>query len=368
MGIKCLHLQQLLDVHGTYLVANSSFLVLLLNSQKISDDNLRVGKRKVMKLIVLLALVLNVALAENFYPKNILMLDSKFSHHVALVEKSTHTLYLYKNDNTGAKLVKKYQVATGKYEGNKYVEGDRKTPEGIYLLERFLSHEEIVKMYGEKQAAIYGAGAFTSNYPNIIDKRAGKGGGGIWIHSTDDNTRVSKGLDSRGCVVVVDDDLKDLSKYIDLQNTPMIVVQNISFIKEDTFNTLKNKIVGAVNDWQDAWMNKDFKRYISHYHQEKFFNKHRGNYAQFKTYKRAVFARADKPVISFSNMSVLVHDEYAVVQLEQDYKSPVVDDVGKKTLYLQRDKDYKWKIVAEQWRKLSPENRNIAFVPPNEIL
>ena len=48
--------------------------------------------------------------------------------------------------------------------------------------------------------------------------------------------------------------------------------------------------------------------------------------------------------------------------MEQDYKSQLVQDIGKKTLYLKRDKNYNWKIVSEQWTKL-PNKTNIAFVP-----
>ena len=48
--------------------------------------------------------------------------------------------------------------------------------------------------------------------------------------------------------------------------------------------------------------------------------------------------------------------------MEQDYRSDLVQDVGKKVLYLKRDNNYQWKIISEQWHKL-PEETNIAFVP-----
>ncbi len=301
--------------------------------------------------------------ADEFYPSNILLMDQKFSHHIALVEKSTHSLYLYQSDNGFPVLLKRYQIATGKYSGNKSTEGDKRTPEGIYLLEKFLADTDLNAMYGETQAKIYGAGAFTSNYPNIIDQRNGKTGSGIWLHSTDDNTRISKGLDSKGCVVVVDEDLKDISKYIDLKNTSMVIVQNLSFLNKSSYETIRSKIITAVEDWKDAWSNKDFERYISHYHKEAFNDPSKGDYRAYKAYKKAVFARDDKPIIQFSHTSVLLHEKYAVVQMEQNYKSPIIDDVGKKVLYLQRDENYNWKIAAEQWSRLDQEQRNIAFVP-----
>ncbi len=48
------------------------------------------------------------------------------------------------------------------------------------------------------------------NYPNPIDQRLKKTGGGIWLHSTNDETRIEKGLDSRGCVVAANNDLKEI--------------------------------------------------------------------------------------------------------------------------------------------------------------
>ena len=48
--------------------------------------------------------------------------------------------------------------------------------------------------------------------------------------------------------------------------------------------------------------------------------------------------------------------------MEQDYFSPVIKDVGKKTLYLKQNENYEWKIIHESFKKLDA-NRNIAFTP-----
>ncbi len=301
--------------------------------------------------------------AEEFLPTNIVKLDQKFSHHTIVVEKSTHSLFLFKNNEGTPTLIKKYQIATGKFAGNKSVEGDKKTPEGIYTFGSFLSDTKLNEMYGQEQGKIYGAGAFTTNYPNTIDRRKGKTGGGIWLHSTDDNSRIEKGLDSKGCVVVIDQDLKDISQFIDLDNTSMVIVENLTYLNSQSWKKVRDELVSVVETWQDAWSTKDFDRYITSYDPERFFDSSKGNYQSFKAYKKAVFSRQDNPLIKFTNVSILMHKDYAVVNMEQDYKSPVIDDLGKKTLYLQKNADYEWKIVSEQWEKLDKESRNIAFVP-----
>jgi murein L,D-transpeptidase YafK len=315
------------------------------------------------KLIILLSLtILTNAFAqqEEYLPSSIFQMDNRFAHHVLLVEKSTHSLYLYSNNQQTPKLVKKYQIATGKIKGNKQYQGDKKTPEGIYTFQHFYSNTQLVEKYGDT-GLIYGAGAFTTNYPNVMDIRAKKTGGGIWLHSTDDDSRVSKGLDSRGCVVAIDADLKDISQYIDLKNTPIVIKQNVEFLRKDTWLKNKEDISKTVISWANAWKNKDFNTYINQYSQN-FYNHRKGNFSQYRTYKKAVFARPDTPIISFSDISILSHDSYAVVTLVQNYSSDVIKDIGKKVLYLEQDADYNWKITAEQWYKLE-ENQNIAFTP-----
>ena len=288
------------------------------------------------------------------------MMDDKFSHHVILVEKATHKLHLFENSITAPKLVKTYNSVTGKFKGNKFINGDHKTPEGIYTIYDFLSKEELLKRHG-KYAEIYGSGAFPMNYPNFIDERAGKTGGGIWLHSTDDDSRISKGLDSRGCVVLQNADLKDISQYIELEHTPIVVVQDVTFLSKTTWERNRNDINDAVSKWAKAWQNKDFASYIASYDPQRFHDRTKGNYNSYKTYKQAVFSRPDSPSIKLDFISIMANSEYAVVQLQQDYRSSIINDIGKKTLYLQKDTNYDWKIVGELWTR-SPQN-NVAFKP-----
>ncbi len=299
--------------------------------------------------------------AQNDYlPSNILMMDSKFAHHVILVEKATHKLHLYENSSTFPRLIKTFSTATGKFKGDKSINGDHKTPEGIYTLYDFLSKEELLRRHG-KYAEIYGSGAFPMDYPNLIDEREGKSGGGIWLHSTDDDNRISKGLDSRGCVVVQNADLKEISQYIELKHTPIIVVQDVFYLTKTTWDQNRKDLSNAVNKWAKAWKEKDFGTYISSYDEQRFKDKSKGNYAAYKSYKKAVFSRPDTPLIKFDLISIMATKEYAVVHLQQDYKSHVINDIGKKTLYLKKDANYDWKIIGEQWAKT--ESNGLAFTP-----
>jgi murein L,D-transpeptidase YafK len=298
--------------------------------------------------------------ADEYLPSNILMMDAKFAHHVILVEKATHKLHVYENVDSVPRLVKTINTATGKFKGDKTTNGDHKTPEGIYTIYEFLSKQELLRRHG-KYAEIYGSGAFPMDYPNFIDRLQGKTGGGIWLHSTDDDNRISKGLDSRGCVVVQNQDLKDVSEYIELNHTPIIVVQDIYHLSRKTWERNRKDINDVVQKWAKAWQTKDFETYIGSYDQQKFHDKRHKNYQGYKAYKRAVFSRPDTPEIKIDFISILANEQYAVVHLQQDYKSNVINDIGKKTLYLQKDSNYDWKIVGEIWSPV--EEGAVAFTP-----
>ena len=298
------------------------------------------------------------------FPEALMYLDDFFSHHILIAEKSTHQLHLFKNKGSYPEHIKTYQMATGKKAGDKLFQGDHKTPEGIYQFIDFLPHDDLIKRHG-KAGEIYGVGAFVMNYPNPIDQRLKKTGGGIWLHSTNDETRIEKGLDSRGCVVAANNDLKEISTYIELDKTQIIVVQDLHLLKERTWRTSRNNLKATIRNWIEAWKKEDYKTYVSHYHPQKYFDRFRGSYKNFKNYKKAVFNNPGQPEITISNLSILRSEHYAVATFKQSYKGNKIKDIGKKSLYLELDDEYQWKIVNEQWKKLPHQDlsKNDVFKP-----
>ncbi len=301
-------------------------------------------------------------------PINILKTDARFSHHTLVVEKATHQLHLFENQKGAPHYLRSFKIATGKSTGDKLHTGDKKTPEGIYSFEIFLSQKQLEKRFNNKQkAAEYGAGAFTINYPNAMDLERGKTGGGIWLHSTDNDSRINKGLDSKGCVVVVDNDLKKLSQYIDLPNTTIIIVQDMLFMRQEVWQNYQKDLEALVSDWKTSWENEDLKSYLNYYHPKQFIgNKNSATFSSFSQYKKAVFSNPGKPKIELKNLSIFLHKEYALIQFEQHYESKTLPyEVGKKTLYLKKSDSYEWKIVAEKWSKLD-RGKIVAFKPSSE--
>ncbi|MCY4523109.1 MAG: L,D-transpeptidase family protein, partial [Halobacteriovoraceae bacterium] len=320
------------------------------------------------KLIILLTFVSiapGVAIAKEYYPKAIVKLDDYFAHHVLVAEKSTHKLYLFGNSNGFPKLVKTYKMATGKKAGDKIFSGDHRTPEGVYFIKDFLPHRELINRSGKK-GEMYGVGAFVLDYPNPIDLHWDKTGWGIWLHSTNDEARIEKGLDSRGCVVTANRQLIDIAKYIELHRTPMIIVHDLNWLSEVAWKHNKNNIEKMVDAWIKAWQREDFAAYKNSYHRD-FKDRIRGNLSKFLAYKKAVFLQAGNPQIFHDHQSILQGKDYAVVTFRQNYVSNTIKDIGKKTLYLKKDKFYNWKIFAEIWSKagigVSDADNEVAFRP-----
>lgn len=87
--------------------------------------------------------------------------------------KSDSSLKLYTKDlNNTFTLNEGFTAFIGAKEGDKYKEGDLKTPVGVYKLIQKLNNVD----------SFYGPLAFVTSYPNTFDKVQGKNGSGIWIH------------------------------------------------------------------------------------------------------------------------------------------------------------------------------------------
>jgi len=136
--------------------------------------------------------------------------------HLVLVEKALQKLHLYRYDGR-YQLLKTYSCATGERAGQKRVENDEKTPEGIYFN---------TKIYRDRQVTVFGDRAFELNYPNAFDDIAGNGGHGIYIHGS--NRKVTP-FSTNGCVALDNQDLEDLDQRIEFDKTPVIIGERLPY-------------------------------------------------------------------------------------------------------------------------------------------
>lgn len=171
---------------------------------------------------------------------------------VLLADKNTFQFTVW-NLETGKSLYQSI-MATGKIIGNKTKEGDKKTPEGIYLLTSTLSRADLDEMYGKKVTIYYGKGALVTNYPNPVDLLQNKTGSGIWIHSRDDESRLNRKYDSNGCVLIKNNGITFLQNNFKAHELPLIITshdkKNNKFIKASL-----EKIYSLQKKWQEVDLN-----------------------------------------------------------------------------------------------------------------
>jgi L,D-transpeptidase YnhG len=133
----------------------------------------------------------------NTLPSQFLSLSDRNKHAIA-VDASRSRLYLFENTDKGVKLVADYYISVGKLGTEKALEGDQRTPLGVYYITGSLKPTSLVDFYG--------VGALPINYPNPLDLKRGKTGSGIWLHGTPSEqfSRAPKASD--GCVVLANPD------------------------------------------------------------------------------------------------------------------------------------------------------------------
>ena len=265
---------------------------------------------------------------------------------VIAVDKSGCTLYVYQL-NGHWRLRSLHSCESGKVDGDKQVEGDQKTPEGIYRFRQKLSSSLLDQRYGEKIASVYGSGALVTNYPNFLDRYFHhKTGSGIWLHGTESVEPVA----TRGCISLRNDELLEVKQLVSLRNTPMLISKKLQL--ESPWKVLQERqqVLEFLQTWITSWETSDNPVYLSLYSDD--FRTQKFNATRWKQYKQNVNDLYREKRISIQVLSILRSADITEVRLFQDYDAPHLQTSGLKTLYL-RKKESGYEIVSEQWGKLN---------------
>jgi len=256
-----------------------------------------------------------------------------------LCDKNSKALKLYRSVKNAFQLIRSYPCIVGSNNGDKRKAGDLATPEGIYFLTSSL--------IGKGLPQRYGYGAFSLNYPNLLDQKEGKRGSGIWLHGYPD--QAERPASSEGCVVVQNKDLKELTGYIKTGDTPMVIVDAVKYRSLHDQEMLAQELSTFLDDWERAWESMDTGKYLTFY-SEDFVNSQGMNYRRFKAHKERV--NAQKKFIKlgiekrFFLLSQKNHGRIAVLRLNQDYRSSNFQSDMRKILYL-KEEHGKWKITGD---------------------
>lgn len=189
-------------------------------------------------------------------PSQFLTLSPRVKHAIA-VDTSRSRLYLFENTSSGLKLLADYYISVGKSGIEKSLEGDLRTPLGVYFVTGSLNPKKLKDFYG--------SGALPINYPNQLDVKRGKTGSGIWLHGTPPQqfSRAPQATD--GCVVLANPDLERIIKTVEVRSTPVVIAQSLKWVAPQTVRADSKPFEDALNSWQAAKSSGDITRLMSWY-------------------------------------------------------------------------------------------------------
>jgi len=245
--------------------------------------------------------------------------------YVILTHKEKSELELYEINDNQSSLITRNSVIVGEKEGDKYLEGDKKTPEGVYELTSKKTNLD----------QFYGPLALVTSYPNRFDRTLDKKGYGIWIHGMPLKNEEREKY-TRGCIALDNPELEKLDKNIDLDNALLLT-------SDKEFEKAKKEeislILSSIFKWKDSWKKSDIKSYLKYYSPE--FKKDDGSdFQKFSRYKKRIFSKRERKKIRFSNISITpypnsLNKRMFKILMDQKYVSPTVNFNGKKELFLE---------------------------------
>jgi murein L,D-transpeptidase YafK len=267
--------------------------------------------------------------------------------YAILVEKATQGVMVYEYQDTFS-LRHKFPCSTGEVTGSKQKSGDRKTPEGIY----FFTKASEKKYLGP----IYGSMAFVMDYPNFLDRKFERGGNNIWLHGSD---KPIKPRDSNGCIVMNNDDIEMLSRYIQLNRTPIIVAERLEMVPANSQLEHNKSLTSFLNRWRTAFVQGDWASFSACYREpDEDLNALWRVWDWIRTTWQHEKIAFD---MSFQNLALMQANPCVVALFDQViHLDRQVTVVGTKKLFLEK-KGESWKIVGEVYQ---PSDSNQAANQP----
>jgi L,D-transpeptidase YnhG len=230
----------------------------------------------------------------NALPAQFLALSDKNKHAIA-VDASRSRLYLFENSASGIKLVADYYISVGKLGVEKTLEGDQRTPLGVYYITGSLNPTSLVDFYG--------VGALPINYPNPLDLKRGKTGSGIWLHGTPSEqfSRAPKASD--GCVVLANPDLNHIVTSVSARTTPVVIAERLNWVTKASLDAEKTSFNTTLMAWRQAKVQSDVQKFMSFYTVD--FSNYGKNLTQWNAIVTSELGKLKGQDIALSNINMM---------------------------------------------------------------
>jgi murein L,D-transpeptidase YafK len=271
-------------------------------------------------------------------PKYLMQLAPS-QQNAVLVDASRSRLYVFSNDNGKPKYLTDYYISIGLNGVDKEREGDQRTPVGVYHVTASLPKKTLSDFYGDA--------AFPINYPNDWDKLEGRDGSGIWLHGVPSDTYSRPPRASNGCVVLTNQDLVNLSKFVQIGNTPVVITDRVEWMQNSEWEDERDDFRKSFNRWKKDWEGLDVEKYLAHYSPN--FSSDGKKFKTWADQKRAVTNSKTWVKVGVNNMSLFGYPgvkDMMVVNFDQEYGSNNLTTQARKRQYWVKE-NTGWKIIYE---------------------
>jgi len=289
---------------------------------------------RVLIIILTCILLVTPALAEGWVPT--LTSHDYGPQRIVVVDKASQAFIMLERKSP-LRAVRRFPCTTGQSVGDKLVEGDLRTPEGIY----FVGH----KIARPLDWGLYGNIAYSLNYPNPIDRIKGKTGGGIWLHGRG-KTFVPR--DTRGCVALKVPDMKDVATET-AYGTPVVIASGVEWSQEPgESEIMAQELVNALESWADGWSAMDEGMFD--FYDADLMGKSEGqSFDGFVANKRNIFANKPWIHVMVDNVRAIPGPGYWVTWFDQFYRTTGRSSTTGKRFYWQQGDDGRWRIVGREY-------------------
>lgn len=179
------------------------------------------------------------------------------TRHAIAVDASRSRLYLFENGPQGLQLVADHYASIGKLGAEKNVQGDQRTPIGVYYITSRLESTQLTDFYG--------VGALPLNYPNEYDRRLGRTGSGIWLHGVPSENYARSPQSTDGCVALANPELKTIMDRVQPRSTPVVIARSLEWVEPELQENERRSLRNLMEGWRVARSSGDINRLMAFY-------------------------------------------------------------------------------------------------------
>lgn len=268
---------------------------------------------------------------------DVLLKVSSSQQRIIVVDSALSRAHVYENGIEGLRLIDDYFATAGENGLIKTVEGDKRTPMGVYFITSRLNPDGLEDLYGD--------GALPLNYPNEWDQRLGRTGYGIWLHGVPSNTYNRAPYATQGCIALPNADISALYETPNIQDTPVLILPSTNWVRPDQITSLRDELLVQIEKWRSSILNRSFDNYVKSY--SKAFS---NGVLDFDTLSQRNGAIESTIAIALTDISLFKYpgNENLVVSTFNQYHWNGTEESNNRVRqYWQLESDDQWRIVYE---------------------